>query len=70
MGFTLCKTEQLLLSIELREKEVQKDLSMQKICLDRTTVKSRLLILDLRSFRSLVIPRGHDLSEFKPKIFV
>ena len=36
MGFTPCKTEQPLPGMEFQEKEAQKDLSTQEICLERT----------------------------------
>ena len=35
LGFTLCKAEQPLRRMELQEKEVQKDYSIQEICLER-----------------------------------
>ena len=36
LGFTPCKSKQLLRGMELQEKEVQKDSSIQEICLERT----------------------------------
>ena len=36
LGFTPCKAEQPLPGTELKEKEAQKDYSIQKICLERT----------------------------------
>ena len=37
LGFTLCKAEQpLQQGMELKEKEAQKDESVQEICLERT----------------------------------
>ena len=36
LGFTPCKTGQPLKGIELKEKEAQKDYSIQEICLERT----------------------------------
>ena len=35
LGFTPCKTEQLLRSMELQEKEAQKDYSIHEIYLER-----------------------------------
>ena len=36
MGFIPCKAEQPLRSMEFQGKEVQKDYSIQEICLERT----------------------------------
>ena len=36
LGFTPCKTEQPLQGMELQEKEVQKDYSIQEISLEGT----------------------------------
>ena len=36
LGFTLCKAEQPLQGMELREKKAWKDYSIQEICLERT----------------------------------
>ena len=36
LGFTPCKAEQPLQGMKLKEKEVQKDYSIQEICLERT----------------------------------
>ena len=36
LGFTPCKTKQPLQYMELQEKEVQKDYSIQEIYLERT----------------------------------
>ena len=36
LGFTPCKAEKPLQGMELQEKEVQKDQSIQEICLERT----------------------------------
>ena len=34
LGFTPCKAEQPLQSMELQEKEARKDLSIQEVCLE------------------------------------
>ena len=54
MGFIPCKAEQPLRGMEFQGKEAQKDYSIQGICLERTSAKRCLLILDLKSLRSLV----------------
>ena len=36
LGLTPCKAEQLLLSMELKEKEVQKDKSIKEMCPETT----------------------------------
>ena len=52
-GFTPCKAEEPLQSMELQEKETQKDSGIQEICLERTySYKISHKILDLKSLRS------------------
>ena len=41
LGFTPCKAEQPLRGMELQEREVQKDLSMQEICLAVKSMSTR-----------------------------
>ena len=36
LGFTPCKDEQTLRGMEVQEKEAQKDLTIQEICLEKT----------------------------------
>ena len=59
LGFTPCKAEKSLRDMELQEKEVQKDYSIQEISLERTyrlkvSVNSRLSHLDHRSKKSIL----------------
>ena len=51
LGFTPCKTKQPLQCMELQEKEVQKDYSIQEIYLERT-YSSKMVNSRLKPLRS------------------